>query len=286
MRLSITHTTTYKYDISFIGESYMEARLRPMTSAGQQVCRDFKLSTDPSTQVFEYDQAGEGGTVHHFNLKDAGHTRLVIHAESTVETMVDNPFADVELNAGDWARLSDASMRNEQAEWLVSTELTRYVGDPELHDLPQESVFEYGQALMEFIYGHFEYVPGSTDVSTPLETFVNQRRGVCQDYAHFMIAMARAAGVPARYVSGYVCSGADPKTHGSDATHAWVELYLPHASAWKGFDPTNNVVVSERHVKIATGRDYADVPPTKGVLRPGRGCLMPSTTELIVDVRV
>jgi len=286
MRLSIAHTTTYAYDIFFTGDSYMEARLRPLTAPGQQICREFRLTTNPTAQLFEYSLAGEGGSVSHFTLKDEGHDRLVIHAESTVDTLIDNPFSDIELGAGDWAGLADPVVRNDQAEWLTSTPITEFVRDSELPDLPRDSVFEYGQALMDFIYGHFEYVPGSTDISTPLETFVNQRRGVCQDYAHFMIAVARAAGVPARYVSGYVFSAVNANVHGSDATHAWVEIYLPHAKAWKGLDPTNNVVVAEKHVKIATGRDYSDVPPTKGILRPGRGYSLPGKTDLLVDVRV
>lgn len=286
MRLSIAHTTTYAYDVPFVGESYMEARLRPLTAAGEQVCREFRLTTDPSATIFEYNLAAEGNSVSHFTIKDAGHRNLVIHAESVVDTLIDNPFADVELDAGDWTGLADPAVRNNQAEWLPSTPLTNFFADPELPQLPRESVFEYAQALMEFIYSHFEYVPGSTDVSTPLETFVNQRRGVCQDYAHLMIAIARAAGVPSRYVSGYVSSGSNQNTHGSDATHAWAELYLPKTGVWKGFDPTNNVVVAGRHVKIGTGRDYNDVPPTKGLLRPGRGYALPTTTELLVDVRI
>lgn len=286
MRLSIAHTTTYAYDLSFCGDTYMEARLRPLTAAGQQACHEFRLSTQPESPVFEYGLSGEGGSVSHFTVKDLGHDRLVIRAESIVETMLGNPFETVELGATDWDRLADPDLRNAQAEWLGPTGLTRYDGDLGLPNLPREGVFEFGQALTAFIHGQFEYVPGSTDVSTPLETVVRQRRGVCQDYAHFMIAAARSAGVPARYVSGYVFSGSDRTTLGSDATHAWVELFIPHSGAWIGFDPTNNVVAADRHVKIATGRDYTDVPPTKGLLRPSRGCPLPGRTDLIVDVRV
>lgn len=285
MRLSIAHTTTYTYDVAFAGETYMEARLRPLSISGRQVCEQFHLSTIPPAPIFEYGLAGEDGTVSHFTLKDEGHSTLVIRAESVVDTLVENPFEGITLDENDWDRLDDPDLKGEMAEWLAPTALTPS-GEWSTLIGPCQSVLEFGQSAMEYIYRNFEYMPGATDVSTPLETFVNQRRGVCQDYAHLMISIARKAGVPARYVSGYVFSGSDANTHGSDATHAWVELYIPHAGMWKGFDPTNNVLASNRHVKIATGRDYADVPPTKGILRPLRDQLLPGRTELTVDVRV
>ena len=150
----------------------------------------------------------------------------------------------------------------------------------------EPGVLAYGQALSNEIYTQFEYVPGSTDITTPLAEFVAGRRGVCQDYAHLMLAAARSRGVPARYVSGYIYAGADDGTNGAGATHAWVELYLPHAEAWKGFDPTNNILVADRHIKVAVGRDYSDVPPTKGLVRAAMGSALPSETALKVDVRV
>ena len=151
---------------------------------------------------------------------------------------------------------------------------------------PLPSVLSYAQALSAEIYGQFQYVPGATEISTPLSEFVMLKRGVCQDYAHLMLSAARAHGVPARYVSGYIYAGEDSGTHGAGATHAWVEIYLPHAGVWKGFDPTNNILVADRHIKVAVGRDYADVPPTKGIVRAGPGLPLPSATQLTVEVRV
>jgi transglutaminase-like putative cysteine protease len=286
MRLSIAHTTTYRYDTPFAGETYMEARLRPLDLPGEQLRREFRLTTDPAAPVFDYEIDGDAGTVSHFTLRDIGHERLVIHADSIVETLVINPFDGVRFDERDWPTLAEPQIKNDLAEWLAPAGLTEGWGDWTAPDLPHDSVFAFGQSAMRFIYENFEYVPGSTDVRTPLATFVQQRRGVCQDYAHLMIALARAAGVPARYVSGYVFSGSDGNTHGSDATHAWAELYIPHVGVWKGFDPTNNVVVADRHVKIAVGRDYADVTPTKGILRPSHGNSLPLSTELDVVVRV
>lgn len=102
-----------------------------------------------------------------------------------------------------------------------------------------------------------------------------------------MLSAARSHGVPARYVSGYVYSGeTEGEVNGGGATHAWVELWLPEAQVWKGFDPTNNVLIADKHIKVAVGRDYADVPPTKGILRAAPGSPLPRETNLEVEVRV
>jgi transglutaminase-like putative cysteine protease len=121
------------------------------------------------------------------------------------------------------------------------------------------------------VYNNFEYLPRSTKVDSPIDVALGARRGVCQDFAHIMIALARMVGIPCRYVSGYLCHGDEPEI-GSDernapsATHAWVEAFLPRLG-WVGFDPTNDLVANDRHIRTALGRDYADVPPTHGVYR-------------------
>jgi transglutaminase-like putative cysteine protease len=120
--------------------------------------------------------------------------------------------------------------------------------------------------LQRAIYDSFEYESGITEVHSPIEHALRERRGVCQDFAHIMIAIARAWGVPARYVSGYMYHRGSKDRSKSDATHAWVEAYLP-SLGWLGFDPTNNIPAGERHVRAAVGRDYADVPPTRGTFK-------------------
>jgi transglutaminase-like putative cysteine protease len=121
------------------------------------------------------------------------------------------------------------------------------------------------------VFNNFEYLPRSTKVDSPIDVALSSRRGVCQDFAHIMIALARIVGIPCRYVSGYLCHGDEPEI-GSDernapsATHAWVEAFLPRLG-WVGFDPTNDLVANDRHIRTALGRDYADVPPTHGVYR-------------------
>ena len=121
--------------------------------------------------------------------------------------------------------------------------------------------------LLGEMYARFEYSPQSTRVDSRIDEALQTRRGVCQDFSHIFIALARQLGVPTRYVSGYLFrdeSGADRSTDG--ATHAWAECWVPDLG-WVGFDPTNNVIASERHIRVAVGRDYADVPPTRGVYK-------------------
>jgi len=120
--------------------------------------------------------------------------------------------------------------------------------------------------LNRAIYDSFEYESGITEVHSPIEHALRERRGVCQDFAHIMTAIARAWGVPTRYVSGYMYHRGAKDRSGADATHAWVESYLP-SLGWVGFDPTNNILAGERHVRAAVGRDYSDVPPTRGTYK-------------------
>ncbi|BDI32684.1 transglutaminase [Capsulimonas corticalis] len=286
MNLKVSHKTTFHYNAPLTGESFMEVRLRPLTQPDVQECRSYQLTVDPSAPVFQYDLPGELGHVDHFTLRNDPHDLLTLSTVSVVETYRSNPFEGLMFDAGDWEMLRDPIFRRDQAEWLFPTEIISVGPQWMIPELPTTSVFEFGQALSQHIYDRFQYVPGSTDISTPLEEFVAQGRGVCQDYAHYMLAIARSAGVPARYVSGYVFSGADPNTHGGDAMHAWVELLIPHANTWRGFDPTNNLLVGERHIKIASGRDYDDVPPTKGLLRAARGGKLPECSDLDVVVSV
>jgi transglutaminase-like putative cysteine protease len=134
--------------------------------------------------------------------------------------------------------------------------------------------------ISKAIYENFEYAKQNTRVDSPIDDALSIRRGVCQDFAHIMIALARELQIPCRYVSGYLFQQADRHERSSDsATHAWVEALLPDLG-WVGFDPTNNILARERHIRVAVGRDYGDVPPTRGTFR-GK-----AESELSVAVRV
>jgi transglutaminase-like putative cysteine protease len=129
-------------------------------------------------------------------------------------------------------------------------------------------------ALMAWVHGSFTYAPGSTHVGTTVPDVLHQRRGVCQDYAHVMIAIMRSAEIPARYVCGYIetdrqraaAENGEPQLIGAAESHAWVEVGLPNGD-WYAVDPTNNVAVGQRHVMLSVGRDFHDVSPTRGVFK-------------------
>jgi transglutaminase-like putative cysteine protease len=130
------------------------------------------------------------------------------------------------------------------------------------------------------IYTSFEYVQEATRVDSPIDHALGIGQGVCQDFTHIMLALGRQVGIPCRYVSGYLFHRVkDPDRAAEDAMHAWVEAWLP-GLGWVGFDPTNNTIAAERHIRVAVGRDYADVPPTRGVFK-GDG-----DSELSVAVQV
>ena len=123
------------------------------------------------------------------------------------------------------------------------------------------------KTLNAAIFDAFEYESGVTQVHSPIDHALELRRGVCQDFAHIMIAIARKWGIPARYVSGYLYHRPRSRDRSNaDATHAWVEAHLP-SLGWVGFDPTNNILTGEQHIRAAIGRDYADVPPTRGTFK-------------------
>jgi transglutaminase-like putative cysteine protease len=135
--------------------------------------------------------------------------------------------------------------------------------------------------LNRHVFENLKYTPGATDVTTSVAEVLSHKEGVCQDFAHLMIAICRMAGIPARYVSGYIETDPAPEGAlvGATASHAWVEVLAPNGY-WVGFDPTNNILEGERHVQIGVGRDYLDVPPMKGTYKGT------NRQTLSVDVRV
>ncbi len=130
---------------------------------------------------------------------------------------------------------------------------------------PNDSVATIVQQCAEYIYGNFRYVKGITNVQTTVDEILQHKSGVCQDFAHVMLQILRTLGIPGRYVSGYICPNKNGM-RGEGATHAWVEAWIP-AYGWAGIDPTNNVWVTNRHVKLAVGRHFKDCSPVKGTFK-------------------
>ena len=277
MYYTIRHTTRFRYSAP-INESIMEVRIQPR-SEGNQYCLDFQLYTSPRAHIMNY--RGEfGNRVHHFDIPNS-HNQLTITAQALVDVTPPSPLPEA-LTAQAWDELDALTQSGDYWDTLMPS---RFANPSEfLYELAHElDVRRRDDPLMVLrdlnsaIYRTFEYSPKTTRVDSPIDEALSLRKGVCQDLAHIMITLARHLQIPCRYVSGYLYRGEGRST--GEATHAWVEAYLPDLG-WVGFDPTNNTVTDERHVRVAIGRDYADVPPTRGVFR-GK-----AESELAVTVRI
>ncbi len=278
MYYTVTHKTEFRYSLP-ISESVMEVYMQPRTE-GVQRCLRFKLQTLPRARIFEV-RDPLGNAVHHFDIP-AQHERLTIGAESLVELIALPPLPDG-LSADAWDALDTAARDGEFWDMLAPSARTR-TGAPllnfvrELDLRRQNDPLGLLRRINTQVFEALDYAPNSTDVDSPIDDVLESRRGVCQDFAHVMIALVRSLSIPCRYVSGYLYY---QKTDRStpDASHAWVEAFLP-TLGWIGFDPTNNILASERHIRVAVGRDYNDVPPTRGVFK-GK-----AESELSVEVHV
>ncbi|HEY8003843.1 MAG TPA: transglutaminase family protein [Phenylobacterium sp.] len=269
MLLSVRHATRYQYDRP-VRESVMEVWMQPHKRADQRLI-SFDLEVDPAAQLFSYADTF-GNAVYHFDIPQP-HQRLTITARSAVETDAPPALPD-RLDRGEWDRLKSDFVRGEQFDYLrphgfagPTEALAAFVAEKGLDELRVRDPLAAVRELSEIIYESFAYEAGVTRADSPIDDVLKARKGVCQDFAHVMLAICREWGVPARYVSGYLFTDrkagdrSDP-----DATHAWVEVFLP-SLRWVGLDPTNNILAGERHVACAIGRDYSDVPPSRGVYK-------------------
>ena len=277
---SIRHLTRFRYKDP-VSESIMETRMHPRSDHSQH-CLSFSLSVSPRCRVFSY-RDHYGNIVQHFDIP-GDHDQLVIVAESLVEQQVQMDVPAF-LAPDAWNALDAMVTEGDYGEMLLPS--TFAIPTPALLEMARKlNVVRRDDPLMvvhelnKSIYDYFEYVPRSTRVDSPIDEAIATHRGVCQDFAHTMIALLRHIGIPARYVSGYLYrSREDHDRSTPDASHAWVEVLLPHLN-WVGFDPTNDLIAFNRHIRTAVGRDYADVPPTHGVFR-GK-----TESELYVAVQV
>jgi transglutaminase-like putative cysteine protease len=266
---SIRHLTRFEY-IRPVCETVMETRMHPRTDSNQR-CLTFALSVSPRCRVFSY-RDHLGNSVHHFDIP-RDHKTLVIIAESLVELQKMAVLPE-KLESSAWDELDQVVENGDYFEMLLPstfTHSTEKVVDLARHldIVRRDDPLTVLRQINERLNHYFEYVPRSTRVDSPIDEAIESRQGVCQDFAHTMIALVRQLGIPCRYVSGYLYHPPDEDLRSLPlATHAWVDAFLPHLG-WVGFDPTNNILAHETHVRTALGRDYADVPPTRGVYRGG-----------------
>jgi len=254
MKLKVEHTTSFEYDAP-VYETATELRLTPMNRIGCGQRRlDFALAVTPATKSYPYFDSF-GNSVEYFNLLHSN-SSLAISTVSIVETGL--PRTD---EVEDPIRLID---------YLIES---RYVAlDNTIATFVQpfnkaKEPFEQADHVARAIKDSFVYVPGVTDVHSTSVEVIGLKQGVCQDFAHVMIAACRTMGLPARYVSGYLYGGEE--SEGADrASHAWCQVYCGPSLGWCGFDPTHdNIYLDERYIEIGVGRDYGDVPPVRGTYK-------------------
>lgn len=264
MNLSICHTTRYRYEQDVI-DSVNELRIQPISDFLQK-CTAFQINLQPSTACSHYLDF-YNNQVNVFEVSHP-HRTLTIEACSEIETQPDSrpqPSQHITLDAlqahpsyDDYYEflIDSTYIHVSPAIWRQAIDITENKTD----------LVESIMHLMHWVYQHFEYNKSATHVGTNAEQAFALRKGVCQDYAHVLIALGRALNIPFRYVSGYFWTADIENDPSSGASHAWTEAYIPDFG-WLALDPTHNRLVDERYVKIAIGRDYNDARPISGTYR-------------------
>ena len=274
-RYTVEHETRYAYTAP-VSQSWQLARLTPRALPWQRVVAH-SLRIEPGVDERRDEVDSFGNTVTHFGLHGA-HRVLSVRMSCLVEI---GERAPVLADRTPWEAVRESIRRNPQQGDLVpasmceATPLVPYSEAALIYALPS---FAHGRPwfaavteLMHRIHADFEFEPGATTVSTSVDEVLYQRRGVCQDFAHLMLACLRGVGLPARYVSGYLLTDpppGQPRLMGADASHAWVAAYAP-AHGWVEFDPTNDQLADNRYITLTWGADFADVVPLRGVILGG-----------------
>jgi transglutaminase-like putative cysteine protease len=279
VQFTVVHQTSYRYQEQ-VHESFSVVHLQPCSDA-TQYCTRYELQVTPATRVFSY-RDRFGNDVQHFAVLP-DHDRLSIVARSEVMTV--RP-ADPPIPAPTTRR---ALAADPAVRWMFD-ELTEggYIRfSPELTALANEighpgegdDLVRWMLAAAGTIHRTFTYDTTATTVRSGIDEAIRLRAGVCQDFAHIVIALARLIGIPARYVSGYLYGGQEGAVLGAEASHAWCELYLP-PHGWVGIDPTNDVLIDDRFAKIGVGRDYHDLSPVRGVYKGASRSTMSVNVEM------
>jgi transglutaminase-like putative cysteine protease len=259
----IQHVTKYEYD-RLVQESMNEIKIFPFLSPEQEVLQqELDITGNPEVQIF-FDYWGNKTGI--FNLMPP-HRELTINSRLTVRT---GNSSDLLMN---FISVFD-ELPGEVGGNLKMIELSRpdfIQSQSRIHEITRlvysadASVAITVKNCSDYIFTHFSYIKGITNIETTIDEILEQKAGVCQDFAHIMLQILRTLKIPSRYVSGYICPNKSG-LRGEGATHAWVEAWIPRFG-WAGIDPTNNVWVTNTHVKLAVGRDFADCSPVKGAFK-------------------
>jgi transglutaminase-like putative cysteine protease len=263
-RFKIRHITRYQYEVP-VRDSANQIMLYPVRDAFQEVLQHQVVITgEPAVYVYEDYYGNHIGTFSHAHP----HQNLEIDSRLLIATHPKPMPAFDQASEHVWADLAAVSQQPQLLDFLKQEPFealpevqTMIVAERDRHANP----LTVAQDFCGFVYRTFAYQKGITSVETTLDEIWQLKSGVCQDFAHILLALLRLTRIPARYVSGYICPNKSGM-RGEGATHAWVEAYLPHYG-WLGLDPTNNCVANETHVRLAIGRNYADCAPVKGTYR-------------------
>ena len=261
MKWAILHRTRYTYATP-VRDSFNDVRLQPMPIPEQSV-ESFLLKVLPAARL-THSKDFYSNWIHHFEIIEP-HSHLLIEANSVVITRPPAPLPDEKICS--FEQMREAPNIERCFDYLLESRFVEL--SPESWKLALDATADINDAwqatlaIMKFVHGFLKYESASTHVHTHMSEVMRDRRGVCQDFAHFMIGLCRALKIPARYVSGYLA------TEAASATHAWVEVFVP-GRGWRGLDPTHNCQIGETYVKLGNGRDCADVPPVSGNYRGTR----------------
>lgn len=287
MRYKVRHQTVYAY-AEPVQISHNLAHLRPPTT-DRQFVSSFSLALEPRPAAIS-ERIDCWGNSSHFLLVQDPHREFRILAESELE-IVPPPDADPDASPS-WDAVAAAMRPRPRGETALASQFVHASPFAPLLDSAREyaldsflrgrSLVEASLELMHRLHRDFRYDPAATTISTPLSEVFARRRGVCQDFSHAMLSCLRSLGLPARYVSGYLETRpppGKPRLVGADASHAWIQFWCPE-HGWIDLDPTNDVAPTDRHVVVATGRDFGDVTPFKGLILGGGG----HAVQVSVDV--
>jgi transglutaminase-like putative cysteine protease len=271
MKYKLKHQTLYTY-VNEVHNYQSILCLQPRNSA-KQICRNFKIEIEPRPSKI-YSRTDYFGNIQHYFSLHESHKSLKVTVSSEVEVL-NNPVQLFNTISCEEARTkfqTDLNLKNEVLQYQLPSQYISWDDDiiafAKTCLIPELSIFEAVLNLNKKIFTEFRFKSGSTNVNTPLQTVLKERKGVCQDFSHLAIACLRSVGIPAKYVSGYIETlppKGKPKLEGSDASHAWISVYIPDMG-WCEFDPTNNMIPQQRHIVTAYGRDFADVSPLKGII--------------------
>ncbi|MBX3254167.1 MAG: transglutaminase family protein [Chitinophagaceae bacterium] len=272
----IHHVTRYEYDRP-VRESINEIKIYPFVCREQETLQhDIQITGNPKVELFTDYWGNKAGN---FNVLYP-HAMLTIESRLVVRTTQSSQLS-INFHSS-FEELQKEIERNLQLIELREPEQVKH--SPLIYQMagqmmmPGKSVALIAEQFSEYIFKNFKYIKGITNIETTVDEILEHRAGVCQDFAHLLLQLLRVAGIPARYVSGYICPNKSGM-RGEGATHAWVDAWIP-GYGWAGIDPTNNVWVTNNHIKLSVGRHFKDCTPIKGAFKG------PARQKLSVHVSV